>query len=854
MSAPSDLLFRGTARRPGVHSRAVSLAGLAGGNFVLRTSALLALALTQGATVAHAQSADVAAASKVKINPTKRTLRFTVPVTDGPNYLGEINLAVTPDDALSVDSARLLQMLEPVLKAETMARLKLAIANNAEVTEAQLATEKITLAYDSEKLALAVGVPVSARGKSSVSLRSASGTSVDTLEPASFSGFVNFRAATDIIERGSNRGVAAPISLVDGAIRLLDVVAEGEAYFSLRSNEPLFRRTGSRLTYDDLKNVVRWSLGDVTPFTRSFQQTRNVAGLSASRFYSVLEPWREFRSTGSQSFSILAASTVETVVNGRTMERKLLQPGNYTLQDFPLAEGANDVQLIIRDEAGRQRTIEFNLYSNRQLLEPGTTEFSTFAGVYSDPTGSGIRYSRDWSTSGFVRKGLSQQLTGGLNMQADADAQQTGVELLLGTGLGLIGADLAASRRTGGGTGYAGVLTYERVIQTIGASRSLSLRALAEARSADFATPGGLNLREPLALRASAGWSLTLGRDSFVGFDGQYARSRGDGETRYSARGIGGIHLGETLAAVGELQWEHGRERDGVLARIGLRKRLGSRATAQLDVDTRGGVRSSYQNSAGTGIGAWSGSVDLSRDQGSTSVNANGSYLANRFELGVSQFNAFGGNGGAGVSDMRTSVRVGTSLAFADGVFAVARPIQQAFLIAEPHGSLNGKPVRIDPQQKSEEARSGALGGAVYGTLSAYSPRTLVYDVPEAPPGYDLGAGNVQITPPYKAGYRVEVGSDYHLLVVGRLLDRGGKPITLLAGKATDLRAPKRPALTMFTSRGGKFGAQGFRPGKWRIEMPTEDGPTFYEINVKDDLSGTVRLGDLHPTDQGGVK
>jgi outer membrane usher protein len=58
----------------------------------------------------------------------------------------------------------------------------------------------------------------------------------------------------------------------------------------------------------------------------------------------------------------------------------------------------------------------------------------------------------------------------------------------------------------------------------------------------------------------------------------------------------------------------------------------------------------------------------------------------------------------------------------------------------------------------------------------------------------------------------------------------------------------------MFTSRTGKFGAQGLRPGRWRIEMPTDGGPTIYEIDIKDDPSGTVRVGDLRPLKQGGMR
>ena len=855
MSGPSDLLFSSTGRRDNAATRALALTICdPGESDVLSSSALIALATAQAAAPAS-QTLPMAEASvpRPRINPTKRVLRFVVPVTDGPSYLGDVNLAVAPDDRLSVQADRLLQMLEPILKAEVLARLKAAVGNKAEMTEAQLAAEKIILKYDSDKLALAISIPVLARRNASMSLRSAADIGTETLTPAGFSGFINFRSSIDLVERGADNGLIPPVSSIDGAIRLDGIVAEGEGYLSFRKNEPLFRRTGSRFVYDDLKDVIRFTVGDLEPFARSFQSTPTVAGFSASRFYNVLEPWRESRSTGSQSFTLFAPSTVETIVNGRSVERKLLQPGTYTLNDFPLAEGANDVRLNIQDEVGKIRTIEFNLYSNRELLEPGATEFSTFAGVYSRPTSQGIIYTGNWATAGFVRKGISQQLTAGANMQADARAQQVGGEVLFGTDLGLIGFDLAASRRSGGDAGIAGAASFEKIIQSYSSAQSLSLHAVVEVRSARFATPGTLTPREPVALRASAGWSLTLGRDTFVSLDAQYARDRVLKTTTYSAHLSGGLSISDTFALIAEADWDRTSSHNGGAIRIGIRKRLGFRGSAQADVDTRGVVHASYQNSNGVGIGSWSGSVDVDRTSSGTNVNANGTYLTNRFELGLSQFGSYSLDGNS-MLDMRTSLRVGTSIAFADGAVAIGRPIQQAFLIADPHRSLSGKVVRLDPQQKSNEAQSGGLGGALDGTLSAYSPRTLIYEVPDAPPGYDLGAGNVQITPPYKAGYHLQVGSDYHLLVIGRLVDRNGDPVSLLAGKAMDLGAPKRPAITMFTSRNGKFGAQGLRPGKWRIEMPTVGGSTIYEVDIKDDPSGTVRLGDLKPLGGGGTR
>jgi outer membrane usher protein len=861
MSAPSDLLFTGA--RP-CRIAPPAARGLSAGadRDVFASTAILALTAAQGAAPASppvpvAATAVPASSTRVRINPTKRILRFVVPLTDNGLYKGDVDLAVDPQDRLSVKAERLLQILEPILKPDVHARLVELIGSAEEADEAMLAREAISLSYDNENLSLAIGIPVAARRTGALSLGSGDQVAIETIRPEAVSGFLNLRSALDFVTRGPERGLAAPVAALDGAVRLFGIVAESEGVMSLRPGDPRFQRNGSRLVYDSRKHLFRATLGDVRPAARTFQSTTGVAGLAIARSYNVLAPGRESRATGEQSFTLQTPSTVETLVNGRTVERRSLQPGSYSLADFPLGEGANDVRLLITDQSGGQRTIEFNLYSNRQLLAQGATEFSAFAGRYSDSSTGGIRYSRDWSTQGFVRRGLSQQITAGANFQADAEAQQAGLEALIGSSLGLVGIDLAASRRSanaGGGTGIAAIVTFEKIIGS-GGERQHSLRAFADYRSSRFAVPGALTPTEPQQLRASFGYALSLGNDRFLALDGQYGRERLQGGHRYGVRASGGMRLLRSLAAIAEVEWDRDtgaagrRERSGPLARIGLRQRFGFRSSAQLDADTRGTLRTLYQTGGGQGIGTWSASTDLTRTAEAVAVNGTGSLTLNRAELAFNQLAAFDPESSR-LSDIRSSLRFGTSLAFAGGSFAVGRPVQEAFLLALPHRSLKGA-VRLDPQGEKAEAVSGALGPALSGSLSAYSPRMLLYDAPEAPPGYDLGSGNVQLLAPYKAGYRLEVGSDYHLMVIGRLLDSDGQPISLLAGKATDLAAPSRPGLTLFTSRNGRFGAQGLRPGRWRITMPTDGKPTIFELDVADDPSGTVRVGDLRPLEQG---
>lgn len=797
---------------------------------------------------ATAMVAPAPVAARERINPTKRVLRFVAPLTDGPSYLGDVELLVAPDDSIAIVAPRLLQLLEPLLQPEILARLKLAAGAEASISEATLGSEQIGLHYNSQTLALAIAIPVSARRKSSISVRGQGTNLSTTLRPARVSAYLNLRSAIDVAYRGNDKGVTAPLVAVDGAARIMDVVAEGAGVISARATDPGFRRTGTRLVYDDLAHTTRWTLGDVQLATRSFQVSPSVAGLSLARLYGTLDPQREIRSTGSQSFTLLTPSIVETIVNGRSVERRNFQPGSYTLQDFPLAEGSNNIRLLIEDQAGKKRSVEFSQYSNRALLDPGLTEYSAFAGVYSYPTTRGIAYTRLWTTSGFWRRGFSNRFTGGVNVQADRYIQQVGGELLLGTSLGLVGADLAGSRFRGRGNGYAATIVFEKLIQQFDALKSHTIRADVEYRSPRFAQPGSL-FQERISWRASSSYTYNFGIDDFIALDVQYDRDRVARRDEFDISARTGLGLGQQFSLIGEVGYRHSQSRRETALRIGILRRFASRAVARTEIDSHGEARASFQDSGGRGIGAWTFSADLDRARSGTTLNASGSYLSNRVELGMNQIAAYD-NGRDTVSDIRTSLRAGTSIAFADGMFALGRPISDSFLIARPHASLGGKSVRLDPQERGEEAHSGALGGGLEPDLSSYSQRTLIYDVPEAPPGYDLGQGNVQIVAPYRSGYRLEIGSDYHILVLGRLIDANGEAISLLAGRAIELARPKREPITIFTSRDGRFGQQGLRPGRWRIEMPTRP-MTVFEIEVEDNPSGMLRLGDLHPISKG---
>src|SRR3546814_2363351 len=79
-------------------------------------------------------------------------------------------------------------------------------------------------------------------------------------------------------------------------------------------------------------------------------------------------------------------------------------------------------------------------------------------------------------------------------------------------------------------------------------------------------------------------------------------------------------------------------------------------------------------------VGAWSGSANVDIGPDTRSLNANGSYVANRADLSLAHTTAYSTQTDS-ISDQRTSLRVASSLAFAGGSFAVGRPISDGFAI-----------------------------------------------------------------------------------------------------------------------------------------------------------------------------
>jgi outer membrane usher protein len=821
------------------------------------------------------KSGAPAAISAGRLNSTDRTIELTIPLRDGQFYLGDLNARVSPRDEISLPKERLVQIMTPLLRTASLQALNTISDADGYLPLAAIKEKGFDAQFDAGKLELQLSPTIEQRATGQLSAGNGHENvlSENLVQPAIFAGYLNMRAGADYSTQSfyDDEGDASARTGFDGAVRWLDTVFESSATFDMEDG---FGRGASRFVHDRPDLALRFSAGDISPLKTGFQGGSDLLGLSAEKSYSKLQPAANIHPTGSRSFRIERPSNVDVMVNGHVTQRLHLRPGDYDLKDLPLSAGANDITLIIEDDVGQKRTLEFSVFSGRSLLAPGISEWALSAGVASRFASDGERdFSNLFSNTeydldspivtGFYQRGLTPDLTGNAHLQADPNSVMGGAGGALQTSFGFWGFDAAASHSFEYGFGYAANLGYELANIEGKDGMHRTVRLAADYRSEFFAPVSVDDPFNDTMLTLSALYFQELPWELSGSVSGTFSLGRGEDPDRYGVDFTLGRNFGPSLRAglsAGYAQSVGGDDDDddveptnGFRASIRIGYRLNERSSIDAGYDAGDGrAQLSYRNQEGSGVGAWNAHAELDRTPSGNSdepddfgLNGSLGYTANRAEIGFSQHTGLAGLE-TGKIDQRTSLTAGTAIAFADGRFAVGRPIWNGFAIIGTHSNLPDSDVAIGASQEESRASSDLLGPALLSDISPYSPARVPYDVSNLPVGYDLGAGAFDLFPSYKSGYKLTIGSDYTVTAFGILADAAGEPIALLTGTAYEEGHPDDHKVTIFTNRTGRFGAQGLRPGRWIIDMATEP-PTRFVIDIPKATVGLVKLDTLKP-------
>jgi outer membrane usher protein len=812
------------------------------------------------------------------VNPTGRVLEMAVPLNYRKFYLGDLQVRIRPDQHVEAPRGPLLAAVKPLLRAEAFAVLNAAGGSGSGGGDAafldlqDLRDRGFDFRFDPGVVSILFNPTLDQKVQGNISIqeRGVQANSPNAAQPADLAAFLNLRSAVDYIGHSpsGDEGLKAPRLGLEGAVRWKGFVLEAEGSYEPDDASLFgeagdgFKRRGTRLIRDFEDQAVRASIGDIYPAGASFQYRPDLLGISIERSYSKLQPGRNTRATSRRSFRLERPSSVDVQVNGVIVRRLRLDPGDYNLGDLPIGAGLSDVTLFIEDDVGKKEKLDFSIFLDNELLEPGISEWAFAAGMPAGFENGEPDYSAsDVFLTGYYRRGLSESVTGEAHLQGDRDTLMGGLSLLVGSPIGLFSLEGAASVEAGGRVGAAFEGDYALADIKDSASRRQSFRLSAKARTPDFTPPlPKSNLSDAAARSAQSNWldlTASYGRELPFGVMASLSAGYGFGFAAEGDSYHADLTLSRPLGSDFSLGLSGGYyvregEEDDLSLMVRLQYRPDPRSALSAVYDARH-ERSSlaYTSQSGQGVGSWQTSIDVSHEMGrgggdesEMSVNGSIHYTGNRANVSLTQDTRLSGLDVADV-DQRTSLRVETALAFADGHFAVGRPVSNGFAIVAPYAGLAGHEISLGKRDYGYAAQTDFLGPALLPSVSPYTLNRVDYDVADLPPGYDLGDGLFDLAPKHKSGYALKVGSEYTVTAVGTLIGADDKPLALLTGAVTEEVHPEKK-VELFTNRAGRFNAQGLAPGRWIIEMATEPKLRF-ELTIPRETVGLYRAETLRP-------
>ncbi|MGY6531212.1 hypothetical protein [Glycocaulis sp.] len=716
------------------------------------------------------------------------------------------------------------------------------------ITDVQLTAIGLPARFETRQLAFVIDVPLEHRAVVPLPLARRYDPSqlLDAVPPARTSGVLNIFAgvsalsASEIRPTGADRGDLT----LDAAINHQGFVLEGAGTFSTDfRGDTDFTRSDIRLTRDLYDRIIRLEAGDLTAPSSGLQARGNIAGLAAYRHFGQ-RPYQRFSPTPEQEFELARPARAVIYINGRYAQELRLQPGRYRLTDLPLRSASgNDVQIEIRYDTGEIEILSFPAFFDLQLLRPGISEFAVSAGITYRQEAGERRYDTDRpAISAFYRRGITDFLTLGADIQADRDVTLIGTQLLAATRIGTVG--LLAANNFSESDGLAVTALYRW------AGTDFRRQATADAQIR-YAGAGYRTLRQGLGppfeygARARVGLNLTDTRR--VQFTADYQRIRDTRFDQYAAEALVSQRTRYGTFAV-SARWERLERGEDVSVRLSYSARLG-RGTLAASYDSgNDSYRAVYNRPVSPGIGKFGYSANYSSFDGLDDLSATGFYRGNRFEGSLEQRFSEAMPGAGLASEIRTTAFAGGAIVAAGGRAALSRPVYDGFAIIAPRAAVRDYAIGADPQtrfataQRDYNARSGALGPAVVPDLTSYLVRTLEVEAIDAPAGISIGADAYTVIPRYRSGYLIEVGDDGNVALIGTLVDEAGEPVVFAAGVARISDGERVIERPVFTNAGGRFYVDGIVAGAV-VALEFEGQPNLRaNVRAPEDAVGVVRF------------
>lgn len=215
---------------------------------------------------------------------------------------------------------------------------------------------------------------------------------------------------------------------------------------------PRLARSATTFTIDQPAAFRSIRLGDFISPGPAWASPRYAAGIQAATNFS-LRPGFVYYPLQSVRGQSALPSVADIYLGNVFAGRQDLEAGPFVLDNLPIANGAGEMNVVVRDALGREQTITVPFYGSSQLLRAGLNEYSVSLGM---PRRPGIAAGREYEGflgSAIWRRGITDGFTLGTGVESVGRNRTAGASVvaLLGD-LGEFDLAGAVGRRAPSGT------------------------------------------------------------------------------------------------------------------------------------------------------------------------------------------------------------------------------------------------------------------------------------------------------------------------------------------------------------------------------------------------------------------
>ncbi|UYL10380.1 fimbria/pilus outer membrane usher protein [Bdellovibrio sp. SKB1291214] len=739
-----------------------------------------------------------------------------------------------------VEAGPLLDALKRTLKDGNFKIVKSLVQPKGVLSLANLDAAGLKPVWNEANLELVLNIPLNYRKAKDLSVTYIEVDENRYYRPDAHSGYLNFRASQPYQHGESIAGGKLPlVGRFDLVENVQGFVLEAGTEYQEHADYS-WNRQDTRIRTDDETNMIRYTLGDLSTYSRGFQAAPSLGGLSFSREFSI-QPYRTLRPISRTEIEIKRPSLVEVYVNGLLTSQQRLGPGRFNVRDFPTAIGLSDVRIKVRDDLGQEETYDFSLLFENSVLNEGTQEFSyNFGSPWGQSQGD-----RNYSNEGifsslFHRWGVTDKITLGVNFQNYLDKTMPGIEYTQIAEWGLLSLDSAYGTANGLG-GWGNRLTYRSLDRMYGYNVPFVAAAEVQVRDPEFQQPVAIDVLQANILRRyDLQLSTAFGLGGIWGVGGSYeAVPAGSPDRRFYRTNLSyPINISNRIefSIVREVS-DHQEDR-GLISYFWSEPAGRYSVSAYHETLTKSTTATVNRNNF-YNYDDVRASASIQRLNDSTNGTLYAEYLTQPASYRLDQFSTSTN----GQSINTTTVGISTAFAWVGNRGAFSQPITDSFILIASDNFPKGSEMLINPMGTKGEAQLGPRSSAVLKDRTSYYRYMVNLDSTSLPTGYLLDKEYYGAMPTYKSGILIETTMNRKVMVKGRLIMNDQSPLALVAGDVVNEQG-QLVDNTFFTNRNGQFVIEGLAPGKYKVMTDRPDLSGF-EIMVTDDPSNSVNVGDI---------